>query len=84
MGGHWGLWNNARQTYPVIANLNQVVPKYMYSENPDLASTSARPRLASRAYPGASVLGAPVDALGRAVRALSARQRAMGAVLLAR
>ncbi len=81
VGGHWGLWYNNRQPLPVITNLTQMAPKYMWSENPDL-STAIAP--VARLSPRSAVVGGPVDALGRAVEALSQRHHAMGTLLLAR
>jgi exo-beta-1,3-glucanase (GH17 family) len=65
VGGHWGLWFSNRQPLQIITDIDKLQPKYMWSENPDLA-TAVRP-IASRLAPAAAWVGSPLDALGRTV-----------------
>jgi len=74
VGGHWGLWNSARQPLSVISGLDTLYPKYMWSENPDISSTGiSGPRI--RIGPWLSP-SRPIDALGRAMESLSGRRAA--------
>ncbi|MEO6098109.1 MAG: glycosyl hydrolase family 17 protein [Fibrobacteria bacterium] len=67
VGGHWGLWFSNRQPGAIITGINALYPKYMWSENPDLASGTriASPRNALVRTSDAGPR--PIDALGRAV-----------------
>jgi exo-beta-1,3-glucanase (GH17 family) len=71
VGGHWGFWFSNRQPIAIITGINTLYPRYMWSENPDVATgiRIAAPRNAAVRSLGAGPL--PVDALGRAVEAMS-------------
>ncbi len=74
VGGHWGFWSANRQPFPIITGLNALYPRYMWSENPDLATGMNPPLLgALRAVRPAAAAETAVDALGRSVEILSGK-----------
>jgi exo-beta-1,3-glucanase (GH17 family) len=75
VGGHWGFWSASRQPQPIITGLNALFPKYMWSENPELATRVNAPPFRTnrslRAARSGSVSPGPADALGRPMGTLT-------------
>jgi exo-beta-1,3-glucanase (GH17 family) len=69
VGGHWGFWYSNRQPLPIIANINTLYPKYMWSDNLDFATRVNRPVLGAAKVSAIKVT--PADVLGRSLESLS-------------
>jgi exo-beta-1,3-glucanase (GH17 family) len=65
VGAHWGMWKTDRQPLQIITDINQLSPRYMWSENPETpTSISGR---TSRAIPSRAWVGTRADMLGRSL-----------------